>query len=235
MQNKKSFKEELQAKQKSFLLIGMFVALGMSLMAFEWASFELEHIQVDELVVENLDVEPAVEMIQIEKPKPKQRSVVKEKEFNPIEDEPIVKVVDNKDNKAIDDPKATIDTNIGVDDIKIVDLGGGDDPVIEPITTFAEKMPQFPGGVKKMYEYLGNTIRYPEIDRQIGNQGKVYLSFVIEKNGSITDLNVIRGLSKGCDREAIKAIENMPKWTPGEQGGKKVRVRYTLPVYFKLK
>ena len=234
MQNKKSFKEELKRKQKSFLLIGMFVALGMSLMAFEWASFELEHIQVDELVVENIEVEPAVEMIEIEKPKPRQVVKEKKKEFDPEKDEPIVKVVDKIDKKVINDPNAIIDTNIGDDDIKIVDLGGGDGPVIPTIFTIVEKMPSFPGGEQKLYEYLGKNIKFTQCAIEGGVQGKVYVQFVIEKDGSITDITTPRGLTCGLNEVAEKAVENMPNWTPGEQRGQKVRVKYTLPVYFKL-
>lgn len=202
-------------------------------MAFEWASFEIEHIHVDELVVENIDVEPAVEIIQIEKPKPRVSQKVKEREFDPNKDLEFKKV-DKIDSTVVLNKDLPIDTVNFVDD-PIVDLGGNDPVIIEPIVTIPEKMPQFPGGTVKLYEYLGKSIKYPEIDKQIGTQGKVYLTFVIEKDGSITDLQIIRSLSEGCDKEATKAVKNMPNWTPGEQGGKKVRVRYTLPVIFKLK
>lgn len=234
MQTKNSFKNELKNKQKSFLLIGMFVALGMSLMAFEWASFELEHIHVDELVVENIDAEPAVEMIQIEKPKPRVTQKVKEREFDPNKDIEFKKV-DKIDSTVVLNPDLPVDTTLGDNDIKIVDLGGDGPVEIEEPFIIVEKMPEFPGGQQKLYEYLGKTIKYPEIDKQIGTQGKVFLTFVIEKDGSITDIQVIRSLSEGCDKEATKAVKNMPNWSPGEQRGQKVRVKYTLPVHFKLK
>lgn len=231
MQSKKSFKEELQGKQKSFLLIGMFVALGMSLMAFEWASFELEHIQVDELVVENIDIEPAMEMIQIEKPKPKQTQNVKQKEFDPDKDIDFKKV-DKIDSTIVLNPDLPVDTSDFIND-PIVDIDPGVVIIDEPFI-IVEKMPEFPGGQEKLYEYLGKNISFTQCAKEGGVQGKVYIQFVIERDGSITDVNTVRGLSCGLNNVAEKAVKNMPNWTPGEQRGKKVRVKYTLPVYFKL-
>jgi protein TonB len=233
MQSKKSFKEELKSKQKSFLLIGMFVALGMSLMAFEWASFKLEHIKVDELVIDDFNLEPAVEIIQIEMPKPKYIAKVKEREFDPNKDLEFKKV-DVIDSTIVKNTKVIIDPKIGDDDIKIIEIGN-DIVKIEPIHDVADVNPEFPGGLEEMYKYLGKTIKYPEIERQIGTQGKVYLRFVVEKDGSITDLEVIRSLSDGCDKVALSAVKNMPNWKPGMIKGKEVRVKFTLPVFFKLK
>lgn len=234
MQTKNSFKNELKNKQKSFLLIGMFVALGMSLMAFEWASFEIEHIHVDELVVENIDVEPAVEMIQIEKPKPRVTQKVKEREFDPNKDLDFKKV-DKIDSTVVLNPDLPVDTTLGDNDIKIVDLGGDGPVEIEEPFIIVEKMPKFPGGEEKLYEYLGKNIKFTPCAISSGVQGKVYVQFIVEKDGSITDIVVPRGLTCGLDEVAIKAVKNMPNWSPGEQRGKKVRVKYTLPVHFKLK
>jgi protein TonB len=234
MQNKTSFKQELERKQKSFLLVGMLVALGMSLMAFEWASFDLEHTQVDAIETEDLDLEPVLEMVKIEKPKPKYTARVKEKEFD-FDKDLKLKVKIDIDSVLVKNDNVIVDTSIASND-PIIDLGDGDGdgPIIEPITTIAQVMPEFPGGIEAMYKYLGKNIKYPEMDKRIGIKGKVYLSFVVEKNGEITDVNVMRGISEGCDKVALSAVKKMPKWTPGENLGKKVRVKYTLPVKFEL-
>jgi len=91
------------------------------------------------------------------------------------------------------------------------------------------------GGEEKLFEYLGKSISYPQMAKEAGVKGKVYVQFVVEKNGAITDIKIIRGIGSGCDEEAKKAVKNMPKWEPGEQRGKPVRVRFVLPVNFSLR
>ena len=97
-----------------------------------------------------------------------------------------------------------------------------------------ETQPSFPGGEAKLYGYLGNNMKYPPIARDNNIQGRVYVSFVVERNGSITDVKVLRGIGGGCDEEAIRVVKSMPKWSPGKQRGKSVRVRFNLPIVFKL-
>lgn len=102
------------------------------------------------------------------------------------------------------------------------------------IVCFNDKSPEFPGGLENLYAYLGKNIIYSDSLKSTGVQGKVYVQFVIEKNGSITEINVVRGLGGLFDEISINAIKSMPNWIPGELGGEKVRVKYTLPIYFKL-
>jgi protein TonB len=97
-----------------------------------------------------------------------------------------------------------------------------------------ETNPAFPGGEGKMYEYLGRNMKYPPIARDNNIQGRVYVSFVVEKSGKITDVRVLRGIGGGCDEEAIRVVKSMPSWSPGKQRGKAVRVRFNLPIVFKL-
>jgi len=92
--------------------------------------------------------------------------------------------------------------------------------------------PQFPGGVEAFYNYLLHNIHYPQDAIKNNVQGKVFVSFVIEKNGSLTNIKIIRGLSDDIDREAIRVISNSPKWNPGIQNGRAVRVQYTMPIDF---
>ena len=96
-----------------------------------------------------------------------------------------------------------------------------------------ETMPAFPGGEQKLFEFLGN-VAYPKEAIEAGIEGKVFVEFYIEKDGTVCDAKVLRGIGYGCDEEALRVIGLMPKWCPGKQRGKAVRVRYTLPVNFKL-
>ncbi|WP_443945711.1 TonB family protein [Pedobacter sp. AW1-32] len=97
-----------------------------------------------------------------------------------------------------------------------------------------EKQPEFPGGLKQFYKYLGGSIRYPKEAQDHNIQGKVFLSFVVEKDGSLTDIKITRGLGGGTDEEAIRVLEESPKWNPGIQNGKAVRVKYNINVNFTL-
>ena len=97
-----------------------------------------------------------------------------------------------------------------------------------------ETMPEFPGGTSELYKYLGENIKYPESAKKEGIQGRVFISFVVNKDGSISDVKKLRGVSEELDKEAMRVIKNMPKWKPGEQRGEKVKVEYALPINFKL-
>ena len=107
--------------------------------------------------------------------------------------------------------------------------GKGTDPI-----KFAEIMPQFPGGTEEMYSYISKNLRYPTMDQEIGTQGRVTVQFVVSKDGVISQVKVLRGISQGCDKEAVKVVQSMPKWIPGRQNGVPVAVYFTLPILFKL-
>ena len=97
-----------------------------------------------------------------------------------------------------------------------------------------ETMPSFRGGQQKLFEFIGNNVVYPQEAIDAGVEGRVFVEFYIEKDGSVTDGKVLKGIGYGCDEEALRVIGLMPKWSPGQQRGKAVRVRYTLPINFKL-
>ncbi len=104
----------------------------------------------------------------------------------------------------------------------------------EPIFKVVEEMPKFPGGVDAMKKFLAENIKYPEFARKKGIQGRVYIQFVIEKDGSVTGGMVLRGIDGGCDEEAARVVRAMPKWIPGTQKGEPVRVQFNLPIQFSL-
>ena len=95
-------------------------------------------------------------------------------------------------------------------------------------------MAEFPGGTGKMMDYISRVLKYPEEAKEDGIGGRVYLTFVVERDGSLTDIRVLRSAHPSLDNEAIRVVKTMPKWTPGEQNGKPCRVQFTLPVTFKL-
>lgn len=104
----------------------------------------------------------------------------------------------------------------------------------EPLFDAVEEMPKFPGGDAAMMEFLRNTVKYPEEAEENGIQGRVVVQFIIEKDGSISGAEVIKKVNEHLDAEALRVIGEMPKWTPGKQKGEAVRVKFTLPVTFRL-
>ena len=97
-----------------------------------------------------------------------------------------------------------------------------------------QEMPEFPGGMEALYRYLGENIHYPDLAVQEGAEGKVFVQFVIGKDGTIQDVQVIRGVRPDLDAEAMRGVQEMPAWSPGRLDGERVKVRFTLPVSFKL-
>lgn len=102
------------------------------------------------------------------------------------------------------------------------------------IHTFVEEWPEFPGGDIARVKFLSENIVYPKVAKEAGIQGPVHLTFVVEKDGSISNVNILRGIGGGCDEEATRVVSSMPKWKPGRQNGKEVRVQFNMPINFKL-
>lgn len=102
------------------------------------------------------------------------------------------------------------------------------------IYTAVEHSAEFPGGTKTLHAFLEKNLNYPAIARKNDIEGRVYLQFVVEKDGSLSDIKVVRGLGGGCDEEAVRVIKSFPKWNPGMQSGKVVRQQYTMPIAFTL-
>lgn len=104
----------------------------------------------------------------------------------------------------------------------------------EEIFTTVEQNPEFPGGISQMYKYISENMKYPSAAQRANVSGKVFVKFVVEKDGSIGDIQILKGIGFGCDEEASRVIKSMPSWSPGRQNGRNVRVYYTMPINFRL-
>jgi protein TonB len=170
---------------------------------------------------------PKVDQVRFPPPVVKPDNEVKEKDPPTVEE---LKVADPgpKDQKG--DPTAAIriDEPIGNSDTKAVTEDSNE------IFTAVENSAEYPGGIDKFYDYLGKSIRYPGVARENNVQGKVFLTFVVEKDGSLTDVKVLRGIGSGCDEEAVRVVKASKKWKPGMQNGRAVRQQYTVPISFTL-
>jgi len=224
MELKKSPKADLESKKVIFTQLGLIIALALILLAFEWKSYDKSVEGFGKRVMDDVTEEiiPITEQkVKPPPPPPPQKVVV----INIVEDD-----VEVEDDLMID---AEADENTEMDEYIPIEI---DEEVVEeaPIFSVVESMPEFPNGMQELYVYLGNNIKYPVMAKESGIQGKVYVTFVVERDGSITDVKVLRGIGGGCDEEAVRVVAAMPKWKPGKQRGKPVRVQYNLPVRFTL-
>jgi len=224
MEAKKSKKADLESKKTVFLQIGLILALGLVLLAFSYKSYERSsvldiQVQVDDTPEEIIPITKQ-EVKPPPPPPPKQVTVI-----NIVEDD-----VEVEDDIEID---VEADQETVVEDF--VPMVEEEEAVEEmEIFTVVESMPSFPGGDAARMKYLQENIKYPQMARESGIQGTVYVTFVVETNGEVTDIRILRGIGGGCDEEAIRVIEQMPKWNAGMQRGKPVRVQFNMPIKFTL-
>lgn len=195
-------------------------------------------------------IEPLIKQIEA---LPKEKPIVEAKRYvspEPVEDEKVTKEERVLTFKELEDVKIA---NITAPGLKVSQtnglftgvIGGSPDgketapkeplnPTEPEIFDFAETLPSFGKSQKEMYQWLSKHLRYPRAAQASSTEGKVFLAFVVEKDGSISNIKVVKGIGFGCDEEAVEALKKMPKWNPGIQNGKPVRVRFTLPIVFKL-
>ena len=114
------------------------------------------------------------------------------------------------------------------------EVGEVEDSDMVDVYMFVEQMPAFPGGEEKLIEFVSKNVEYPQEAKEEGVQGRVFVGFVVEKDGSVGDVKLLRGIGHGCDEEAVRVVKMLPKWKPGMHNGEIVRVSYQIPIYFKL-
>jgi periplasmic protein TonB len=229
METKKSNRADLEKKKVLFLQLGLIVSLGLALAAFEWEIPDYKstglpggtiiHFEDDYTSIQTKQLTPPPPAI----PKPATEFMI-------------------------------VDNSVEVEDFTLPDFGA-DEGEINPIYTRVVipalpdekpaieneifinvgKMPEYPGGEEALFKFLAQNISYPPEAREAGAQGTVYLSFIVEKDGSVSHVKVLRGVGFGCDEEAVRVISRMPKWSPGMQRTMPVRVSFNMPIAFKLK
>ncbi len=227
MEIKKSERADLERGKSTSLLIGFVMALAVMFVALEWTQRE---VQDDSEIYGVKDVSLNEEMVPITLP---------EKKTVP----PPPAAVTQADILEIVDDDAEVEEDIMAsteDQVEWVDLDEIDYVEVEPepeeeeIFMVVEDAPEFPGGTQALLDYLRKNIKYPPICRENGIQGRVLVSFVVNKDGAIVEPQVVKSVNKQLDQEALRVISTMPNWKPGKQRGKPVRVKYTVPVNFRL-
>ena len=226
MEIKKSPKADLDSKKLTFTLVGLVIALFVVWRVFEYRSYDKQNLDTFARQVEVME-EEMVEITKQEQPKPEMQT--------PKPQVTQIQVVE--DDVEVED----IDINAEVDQDEILEEYVYEAPEIEDedlqeeeVFLSVEENPEFPGGPAKLLEYVQKNLKYPMMARESDIQGKVFVGFVVEKDGSVSNVKVLRGIGGGCDEEAVRVVQSLPKFKPGKQRGNPVRVAYTLPIVFKL-
>jgi len=224
MKTKKNDKANLEKNRFTFLLAGLAITLALVYTAMEWTSAQsavniLVHTDMeidDEYVAINTVHTPPPP------PPPPKRALAE-----------IIEIIDNEE----DDPDEKMIIEEEVDENTIVDISELEEPEEEdfniPFIT-VEKMPEYPGGVKKLMQFIAKNIRYPNIARENGIQGRVFVRFVVTKKGEVEKISIVRGVDPSLDKEAMRVVGKLEGWIPGMQRNKPVPVWYNIPITFRL-
>ncbi len=227
MEIKKSEHADLERGKSTSLLIGFVIALGVMFVALEWTQREVED---DSEIYAVRDVSINEEMVPITLPEkktvpPPPAAVTKADIIEIVEDDADIE----------EDIMASTEDNVDwvdLDDYDVVEVEP--EPEEEEIFMVVEDQPEFPGGTAALLEYLRKNIKYPAICRENNIQGRVLVTFIVNKDGAIVEPEVVKSVNPSLDKEALRVISTMPNWKPGSQRGKPVRVKYTVPVNFRL-
>ncbi len=227
MEIKKSPKADLEGKKTTGVLIGLVLILAAMFVAFEWTERDVV-ITADSGIQEVAFEEEMVPITEQEEPKqappPPEAPKVEE----------VLQIADNDANVEETTIQSNEDKGQAVE-VKYVPAVVEEEEVEEQqIFQVVEEMPEFPGGMAECMKFLAKNIKYPTIAQENGVQGRVIVQFVVNKDGTIVDPVVVRSVDPYLDKEALRVIKAMPKWKPGKQRGKAVRVKYTVPVTFRL-
>lgn len=229
MELKKNDHANLEKKKSIFLLTGFVIVLSVTLLAFEWTTSPDRVSDLGDLGDINIEDEiiPVTRQEEVKPPPPPPKPQITE----------ILNIVE--DNVEIEDEIEIQDSEMDQkEEITFIEVEEEEEEA--QVFFIAEDMPLFPGTNSKeetdaaIQKFIRDNIKYPEIARENGIQGRVFVSFVVSKTGKVTNVKLLRGVDSALDQEAIRVIQNMPDFTPGKQRGKPVRVGYNVPINFKL-
>ena len=212
---KKDPKISLENKKGMFFQIGLAVTLIAVLISFEWKSYDKSNYNLGDLNLDDMEEEIIPITRQEVKPPPP-----------PPPPPEIIEIVE--DEVEIENEVEIEETD--TDEDEIIEIEEDD----EEFFMVVENMPEFPGGDLGLMKFIQKNVRYPAIAKEYNITGKVYVSFIVDKQGSVTNVKIVRGVDKNLDAEALRVVSLLPKYKPGKQRGKAVRVMFTIPINFTL-
>jgi len=215
MQLKKNPKVSLENKKGMFFQIGLAITLLAILIAFEWKSYDKTNYNLGDLNLDDMEEEIIPITRQEVKPPPP-----------PPPPPEIIEIVE--DEVEIENEVEIEETE--TDEEEMIEIEEDD----EEFFMVVENMPEFPGGDLGLMKFIQKNVRYPAIAKEYNITGKVYVSFIVDKKGNVTNVKIVRGVDKNLDAEAVRVVSSLPKYKPGKQRGKAVRVMFTIPINFTL-
>jgi protein TonB len=230
MELKKTAKADLELKKNVFFMVGLVISLGIMLVAFEWTAKPEKAESLGSVNAVNVEDEiiPITREQEIKPPPPPPPPKVIEV-LNIVNDD--VKI---NDELQIEDSEADDKTLITVAPVISAPKAEEEEKEAAQVFFIVEDMPEFPGGELALRAYIANSIKYPVIAQENGIQGKVYVTFVVGKDGKVFNATIARGVDPSIDKEALRVVNALPAWKPGKQRGKPVNVSYTVPISFVL-
>ena len=228
MDLKKSTKADLESKKNLFFMLGLVIALGVTLLAFEWTTKPSKADSLGQIQSQEVEEEiiPITREQEIKPPPPPPPPKVVEV-LNIVDDD-----VEIEDELEIEDTEADDETVIDVAPVVVAEEEEEEETA--EVFFIVEDMPEFPGGDLALRKYIANAVKYPVIAQENGIQGKVYVTFVVGKDGSVNNATIARGVDPSLNKEALRVVNSLPRWKPGKQRGKPVNVSYTVPINFVL-
>ncbi len=223
MELKKNPKADVNKQSTLFLNIGLVISLGLTFAAFEYKSYDdgpaMDLGQVEDNMEEIMEIPPT------EQPPPPPPKVQ------------LPEIVEIPDEEEIEEE---IDIDLDLDmseDTEIANIIFDDDPgeeEVDQIFTIVEQQAEPKGGIQAFYDFVQKNLEYPRQASRMGIEGVVYVQFVIEKDGSLTDVKAVKGIGGGTDEEAVRVVKSAPQWNPGKQRGRAVRSQRVIPIRFTL-
>ena len=222
MESKKTEKADLRKRTGLHFSIGLLVTMAIVVMAFEYKKYD--NAEFVDMSVQT-DFEELLEIPPTEQPPPpppkiKQPEIIEVPDEEEIEEEIEVDL-------DVDITEETVIEEIIVEEAP-------EEEVADEVFLIVEEPATPPGGMNAFYKYIGDNLKYPAQARRMGIEGRVYVQFVVDKDGTLTEVQAVKGIGAGCDEEAVRVIKNAPKWSPPKQRGKPVKQRIVVPIVFQL-
>ena len=223
MELKKTKKADLVRFKGLFMNIGLTISILIVILAFEWKSYD----DFDLMKLGQLEVQtPEIIELPITKQPPPPTPVIKQ-----------VRIIEVLDEEEI---KEEVEINLDIEIVEetMIEEVVFEEPIIEEkveeVLTFVEQKPLFVGGDSGFAEFVKKNLSYPNIAQRQGIEGRVFVEFIVEKDGSLSNIGIMKGIGGGCDKEAIRLMQKSPLWVPGKQRGRPVRVHVVIPILFKF-
>lgn len=220
MESKKNKKADLERMYRLFLNLGLCTSLLLVILAFEWpAHRDGRYVDLGGVKDDFEDILEIPPTVHLPPPPPKIQ---------------LPKIVEVENEVELDpEPDVDLDIEVTIDTI-IEEVVKPKEEEVDEVVDIVEDDPQFPGGIQAFYKYVRENMKYPSQARKMGVEGRVFIQFVVDEKGNLSEVKAIKGIGAGCDEEAERVLRESPRFIPGKQRGRPVKVRMVMPIVFKL-